>query len=394
MNFQNNIIFSIDKSKEKTHYIITILGIKLKLRIKGKKKSFKKETFFIKTFQNKIKNNNNNSVLIVELNVFHREIMPGFVKYFQDLGYSIDILTVESNDNSTVFCRYNDANVRIFTANPETIRFILKSKKILKSYNYIFVNSYSIFRTDISIHDFLKYVPIKANCINKWVFVCHDTNAINKKISTRNKFISLADNNLNLPIVNPNYFGNVKITEKNNTCIFLLLGDNNKTFDFIKGCILNLLKDGYTNFKVYVTGRKIHEELSNLDSNCIEYLGYVDFEKLYDIVEQSDFLIANLMESDSSHDWYINNGTSGIFQLCYGFVKPMIIVEKFAKKALVDEQSSIVYKNDTNLTKALKEAINMNEITYRNMQQSILCIKENLYKKSLVNLRKILERNL
>ena len=47
-----------------------------------------------------------NSVLLIEPNPYHGEIQPGFVKYFQDLGYNVDIFMRLENYLENPFVKY------------------------------------------------------------------------------------------------------------------------------------------------------------------------------------------------------------------------------------------------------------------------------------------------
>jgi hypothetical protein len=87
-------------------------------------------------FQNNIKNK---TILIFEANKYHFECLPGYAKYFVDLGYNIDILIYKFGINS--FCLFNEINkIRFFvfenlgpfwthSKNFPNITFILQSKK-------------------------------------------------------------------------------------------------------------------------------------------------------------------------------------------------------------------------------------------------------------------------
>ncbi len=378
-------IFSIKKSCNKKHKIITILGIKIKLL----NKSFTIDKNLIQKINNKIRDN---SVLIVEFNDFHREIMPGYVRYFEDLGYNVDILTTLKRDTVDCFCRIN-ASINQYFATPATIQYFLTRNIECNKYEYIFFNSYSVFRNDISDINLYKILKIDKDKIpNNWLFVAHTVEKVDKEFITNNKTIALGANLLNLPIVNPHYFGDVRITNKNTKkTIFVISGDNMKSFAFIVDAVENLLKANITNFKIYVTGRLKHKELHNKHKKYINFLGYVNFKTLYKLIEDCDFIISGLNPENDTHNWYIKYGTSGAFQLCYGFCKPMIIPEKFADKALLGNDSSILYKSNADLAKAMKDAICMNNIEYQEKQLKIKVIEKTLYNLSLKNLHNMLK---
>ena len=56
----------------------------------------------------------NNTILIFEPAYYHHECTPGYTKYFLDLGYNVDIISVKFGVNT--FCLFNLLkNIRIFT---------------------------------------------------------------------------------------------------------------------------------------------------------------------------------------------------------------------------------------------------------------------------------------
>ena len=89
---------------------------------------------------------------------------------------------------------------------------------------------------------------------------------------------------------------------------------------------------------------------------------------------------------NKAHDRYIKDGVSGTFQLVYGFNKLCIVNSKFASVYWLDEKNSILYKENKDLTNALKLAIEMTQKEYSLIQDNLKVVSEELYKKSLANL--------
>ena len=378
-------IFSIKNIN--SHKVITILG--LKISISKYKKSFKIQKNVIKKIQNNVRHN---SVLLVEINDFHREIMPGYAKYFQDLGYNVDILTTLKKDTEDCFSRVNFQINKYYTT-PGTIKEFLTNTKDINKYKYVFFDSYSIFHNAIFCIDIYEYLDIQKDKIpTNWLFVAHTTDETDNDFLLNNKTSILATNILDLPVINPHYFGNIDITKKNKEkTIFLATGDNKKSFESIVNAVEKLLESNITNFEIYITGRFKHKELKNKYKKHIKFLGYVSFKVLYKFVEKSDFIITSLNPENKDHDWYIKYGTSGAFQLSYGFLKPMIIPEKFAQKACVNNKNSIIYTNNEDLNEALKKGIEMDCEKYNKMQEELNIVEKELYNLSLNNLKKLLE---
>ena len=121
-------LFRFEKSNN--YKKITIFGIKITFR---KKFVIPKQLIdnkkFYKTPVRK------NSVLIVEPNPYHAEILPGFVRYFQDLNYNVDIILRHENFCDSSFAEYKDINV--FNTDTKHIKKYLHSSKI-KDYKIVF----------------------------------------------------------------------------------------------------------------------------------------------------------------------------------------------------------------------------------------------------------------
>ena len=89
------------------------------------------------------------------------------------------------------------------------------------------------------------------------------------------------------------------------------------------------------------------------------------------------------------HIRYNTTGTSGNFQLVYGFLKPCIIVEEFAPLNGFNRENAILYKEDENYADALIEGINMSQESYSRMQGKLREYEQKLYIESLNNLKKL-----
>ena len=152
----------------------------------------------------------------------------------------------------------------------------------------------------------------------------------------------------------------------------------------------DLVNNNIYNFKIYITGRYQHSYIDSNLKEYIEYLGFVPFDKLYKLVEKADFIIPFLDPENPQHEYYIADATSGSFQLCYGFLKPMLIASKFAPKAHLNSNNSIVYQDNSDLINAIKKAINLSKEDYNIMQQNLKSTVEKINKDSLNTLQTIL----
>lgn len=378
-------IFSINKPKSDLHTQINFLGIKIKI---------KKNQVDKKLIQALQQQESCNKVLLLEANDFHGEILPGYTKYLVDLGFKVDVITTKKHLQDKVFARYSDDNVQHIATTIETIKSILKNSKIMQNYEYLFISSHNLFRSDTklippySIFDYFEEIENPKKSI---ITVEHTFDGVNKELLLKNKVITLANVHSDKIVVNPHFFGDIKITQKNKKTLFLVSGDGYKNFDLIMNAVGGLIDSGYDNFKFVVTGRFKDSIFFEKFSRYIEYKGYVDFHTLYYLVEEADFIVPCIDPEKTETDFYIKNGTSGAYQLSYGFLKPIILNKKFVQNTCFTDENSILYDTNADLVNALKTAIDMNQDVYSSKQENLKIWANELYQKSLINLSNILQ---
>ena len=342
---------------------------------------------------------NEERVLITELNGCHGEVLPGITKYFLDLGYKVDILVshyicqdgaldiFNNNNNIRIFCIHN--KYYIFKA--------LKNKKI-KRYYVLFITSWYLYYTSDNwpcVEDYIKNIQ-KQN--KKIIVLEHHLDLANNKLLRENKIAVMhnLDNN-KFPIdINPHYFGDVKITQKNEDITkFIMVGaieSHRKNSNLIIESLKSLLNDGYKNFHLTVIGRgKLSSDLYSLN-DFIDIKGRVSYPKLYEEMESSDFILPMLDPDNKEHERYLKYGVSGSIQLIYGFGKICIINRKFASVYGFNDSNSVIYDRNEDLPNALKRAIAMSNQEYMEKQNNLKKYANNLYMQSLDNLKTILRR--
>lgn len=118
--------------------------------------------------------------------------------------------------------------------------------------------------------------------------------------------------------------------------------------------------------------------------------GRLPFDKMYDEIEKADFLITSYDETKPGHIRYNTTGTSGNFQLVYGFAKPCIIIESFGPINGFDSSNSILYKTDSEFANALQKGIEMSSEKYSELQKNLKAYADKLYENSKENLRKLI----
>ena len=124
------------------HFIVNILS--MPIRNKNKRKNFRRTLMhyrfvdifhYLKFAYHKVEDN---AVLLIETNTCHGEVIAGYLRYFQDLGYKVDILINSDVLNEKPFCRLDMKNVGVFHCYFPFFKFCFRSSNI-KKYKHVFL---------------------------------------------------------------------------------------------------------------------------------------------------------------------------------------------------------------------------------------------------------------
>lgn len=344
----------------------------------------------IQSFKNFVKSKiKSNSVLITEFEKYHLECLPGFTKYFLDLGYNVDILLDSTlGESMKKFKPFSKLRIFEFKKKKQIKKkFKLLSKK-LKKYKYLFLET-----LEKKFIPFYKKLGFYDNPNS--LFVIHHIDEIHhlgiKTFISKNQVFGLTDYGL-IPYLNPNYFGNFKLTyEKGKNSFFITSTKLRNYKHFIDGVFF--LKNNSIDFEINVVGRfrnfrKVHvpKELRRY----FHFYGNVRYQKLYEIVNKSDFIILNLYPDRKNDNLFRTFRATGNAQLAYGFYKPVLIEENFAKAYKFSNNTAIIYKGH-NISSAMLEAVKMTKNEYLNMSVNVKYLQEKIYNISLNNLKNVLK---
>lgn len=332
-------------------------------------------------------------VLIVEPHPYHQEILPGFIKYFNELGYNTNLLIRKEVSNSEVFCKFPyQPNITFFKE--KNIKSILLSNKI-KEYDFIFFSSFE-YLTDKFRGKFLDFIGFIPKTKNGILGCYHTTSFIDefdslgyyndKRLFTVSGFDFKSKPTVMLASI---YFGKVETKKAfNNFVRFIVVGSVTKyakNHDLIIEATEKLLEKNINNFEIVVIGKGT----INIPKKCrknIKFFGDLDFKNMYREMEKAHYFLPLLDPTIETHKHYMNETSTGSRQLILGFLTPCIINEEFAKIYHFNESNSITYK-ENNLVEAMKMAINFNQSDYEKLQKNLKDLAENIYKESLTNLQ-------
>ena len=323
----------------------------------------------------------------------HAEVVPGFCKYLLDLGYHVSVLITPDRYKEGLFSRFN---------NNENISFNKLSQKQIRKYfkNSDLSNVKGLLVTTVGkLYDEVNYDEIY-NTFNQNVdkskifFVEHEAKYAVDKGIWKDNLITLRELNYKGAksiVINPHYFGEIKITPKNEDITnFVTVGairDKRKNNEQIINSIEELYKKGYKNFKVTVIGKGTLKAFDKELRPYIDIKGRLPFDKMYDEIEKADFMLTSYNADNPAHQRYNTTGTSGNFQLVYGFLKPCIILDSFAPINGFGDNNSILYNKDNEYPLAMEKAINMSQDEYLKLQENLKVYTNDFYNRSLDNLR-------
>ncbi len=322
----------------------------------------------------------------------HSEVVPGFCKYLIDLGYNVSVLVHPDRIKEGLFSRFK--NEKLFV-NKMSKRQVLKyfQNDDLQDVKGVIVTTVGKLCDSVHYND--AYETFNQNTDkSKIFFVEHEVVHSADAGTWQDDIITLRQmnyKNTKSVVVNPHYFGNIGITSKNDITNFVMVGviqDKRKDSDLIVDSVKILHKQGIKNFKITVIGKG---KLNHLPKEIRQYFdikGRLPFDKMYDELEKADFMLTSYDESNPMHIRYNTTGTSGNFQLVYGFLKPCVIIKSFGPINGFDDTNSILYDSNEKYADAMKKCIEMSSEDYTKMQNSLKEYVDGLYKESLDNLGK------
>ncbi len=335
------------------------------------------------------------SVLIFEGNIFHAEVLPGFVRYFNELGYHVDILT-----HQVVFAEKpfhgHDLRKRDFPLSLNGIRFVIKLAK-MKEYEHALINTLRQCDGGLSpkqkcFESFFGMWP----SVRKNVFcVAHDTREVDLHFpdpsdSWRDRVIMLGKFSVG-HMVNSHYFGPVERRAKNAITRFVMIGTISpeiRNHQQLISTLCELKREGLA-FDVYVIGRGNMEAIPSEIQQHVHIMGRLNFPDMYQQLREADFIIAGLDAENPDHDRYITTGVTGTAQLCYGFEIIPIIEEKFAGFYGFDSENAIVYHRA--MAEAMREAIILSNEDYQHCSLALASLAARVRRESLGTLKKLLK---
>lgn len=339
-----------------------------------------------------------NKVLVIEANRGHGECIPGYVKYLLELGYKVEVLVLEAVYKEKPLAGINDNSAQIHGVSLRVMQEILKHRKCQFFKKIVFISS----RVLIKKYSISMRVDKLFNCINKYaekvIMLEHAIEETIGEPKVKYRITVLAktqldvNKDIHMAYVNSNYFvedyNHVK-GEGDERITFAMVGYIGDKKEVLLESFKYLDEKGYSSYKIVVAGRDIELNLEDKYKDKIEFLGWLTYEEMYEVLKKVDFYLPLLDINNEGHKKFLKERTSGGFQLIYGFEIPALIEKSFGESHELNTSNSIIY-DDNDIGKAMERAIAMSGEEYQKLRENLRITKEKIREESLSNLKSIM----
>lgn len=331
------------------------------------------------------------SVLLVEENCCHGEVISGYVPYFRKLGFNVDVLVNSAVLATRPFCRQDMSGVRVYHCACGGFRRFLASSRIDGYRHVLLTSSTGYWLMGV---DELPIVAVQPEWrrIRSLLVVEHDLRNVEKfheeELRKSGRLLTLGrfpDGVFACPLC----LGQVSVTPKSAITTFICVGaieGKRKNHAALLSAVEALDERG-EEFKVIVVGKGVPDGLSPAARRHVEFTGFVEYPVMFDLVESADFYLPLLDSGVSEHERYVSSGVTGSAQLVYAFSKVPVIDPHFASFYGFDSDNAIV---SGDLVGAMTTAIAMDQVEYRRRQERLTRLAAALRDESEANLRRAL----
>ncbi len=332
----------------------------------------------------------NKSVLIIEPNDFHGEVILGYAEYFTMLGYDVDIIVTPNQMKTNPFNLCQLENVRWFAINEVFFKKILSSPKA-QEYTCVLFSSIDGMHGSV-----VRYVDNKM--YHKTLAVLHNKVHLekedNKMLYDDSKLLVLRNfsNDKKLFEVNPHYFGTVSPQPRNKTVNFVtvgLLDPKRRNGSLIADAIRYLTDNGFKDFKITVICRRKTGKFPKEAAPYLDVKVGLKYDAMYKELEKADYFLPLLDPTNEGQREYLSLLSTGSIQLILGFLCPAVINEEFAAAYGFNEENAILYR-DNDLAEAMLRALRQSNDDYKQMKANLLELSDAKKESSLNNLKKVM----
>jgi len=333
-----------------------------------------------------------NSVLIIEFTNYHGENFPSLIKYLLDLGYNVDVFLRKTKENKNhsnrndlgLFSNFaGDLRVKYKFISSMDMNLLLRSP-VATTYKHVVVVTF-VDRMKQSHFYGVDFFRLKPVCMMHYPDIANPYFKTNKIIAPGN--MDCLDRKPPY-LVSSHYFGKFTKKNKSDTTIFITLNTQDlprRNLYLLFFACDNLYRKGITNFCVKVIGDGL--SIPERFHNNFQIFRFLDYQDMFAEIASSDFFLALIDQASVEY----TNKASGSYGLSYGFLKPILLHRKFSNVLGFTDENSILYNDNSNLSDAMEECINMSNDDYWTLISSLEISGKELYDVSLTNFKEALE---
>lgn len=334
-----------------------------------------------------------NSVLLVETNACHGEVISAYFKYFKDMGFNVDLIMHDVIYNENHFTRHDISDINIFHSHTSAMHKMFRCQKMQQYKNIVIMTPVNY---TFDIQSVFEMFPELKEFQNTYL-IAHNLRDIKNYYQSfnQNHILGCTRHLGQYPNMNPILFGKLhKNNKKHHPTTFISVGGINAKRKNHKQLIsiIKDLDDKKLDFKVIIVGGgdKIKIESPQIAKHLV-LTGRQIGEKMFQYMEQSDFFLTLWDKNNPVHNKYKTDQASGSIQLILGFNKIPILQKEFADFYDCTDKNAIIY-TDNNLASAMEFAIQMNDAQYTKIYNGLDKLSQDVYTESKNNLKHILEQ--
>lgn len=325
----------------------------------------------------------------------HGEIVPGYARYLLDLGYDVLVLMTPARLTEGLFSRFDDPRLTHGGLSQRRIRRFMRKPDLKRAKGVMVTTAGKLPRRQDQSWDLPRVFGAKPP--QPLMLVEHDARAqIDAGLWSPDTITlrPLDYRGAASVVVNPHDFGDVRVTPKTTgKTVFVMVGAarakrGNQPLVF--EAARTLLETGDTSFEIRIIGKPGKAAIPAELTDHVHVLGRLSFAQMYSEIEDSDILLTSFQGNNPDHAFYRSTGTSGVFQLAYGFCKPIVLQSSFATSVGFDASNSLIYDADADLVAAMRAAIRLTPAAYADMQASLTALRQSIHRESLANLKALI----
>ena len=337
----------------------------------------------------------NTFVLWEPCSASHGEIVPGYTKYQMDLGYHVLVLMTPERIDEGLFARFPEGNFPLAGLTQKQIRRFVKSEAMKAAQGVLVTTAGKLPTLEDATPDLeAVFGDLSRDRIHLVEHNARDRIAAgtwDENLITLRGLVPARPSQ----IVNPHFFGDYKRHGKNQDRVrFLMVGAaraKRRSDDLVLNAAEALLDDGITNFEIRMIGKPGKAQIPERLAPHFITLGRLSFADMYDEIEAADYILSAFQKSSQDHAFYRTTGTSGSFQLAYGFNTPIVLQDLFVEGTAFNSDNAILYDEDRDFEPAMRRAISLSSEDYLTLTDNLQKASHDLSAASLANMKDVID---